>query len=101
MLLLVSELSSVVDWFHLGVSLEVPEAELHKMEADHRKTDRCKIEMLDWWTRNGEQPKWSAIVTALVGIGMKVLAQKIAIKYGIHNHLYYFYVCICNVSCTH
>ena len=83
--LLVSELSSVVDWFHLGVSLKLPVAELQKIEADHRKTDRCKIEMLDWWLRNTDLPTWSAIVMALKGIKMKALAQNIVIKYGKHT----------------
>ena len=80
---LVSELSDVVDWFHLGLYLGVPHSVLLTVEADHRgQTKRCKTEMLDWWMNNGEQLTWSAVVRALVGIGMRGLAEKIAVKYS-------------------
>ena len=80
--LMVSVLSSVADWFHLGFFLEVPVEELHKIEADHQKMGRrCKTEMLCWYERN-KQPTWSAIVTALKKIGRRTLAQTIVDQYG-------------------
>ena len=86
-LALVSELSAVADWFHLGFYLGVPLHELWKVEADHGgchsgRTERCKIEMLDWWLKNDKQTTWPDIVWALKGIGMNGLAQKIAVKYS-------------------
>ena len=100
MLLLVSELSRVVDWFHLGLYLGLPPHELDAIRTDSLgQTKDCRSAVLIGWMRNAEQPKWSAIVAALVGIGMKVLAQKIAIKYGMNNHLYYFYVCSPRALC--
>lgn len=84
---MISELHTVVDWFHLGLNLEVPKHELLKIEADFSgsysgKTERCKIEMLNWWLKNTEQKTWLDIVRALVRIQMTGLAQKIAERYG-------------------
>ena len=54
-----------------------------KIRADHKeKTDDCKTEMLMTWLRQTMSASWSAVVRALVGIGMGALAQKIAMKYG-------------------
>ena len=80
---LVSELRDVVSWFQLGIYLDISPTELMKIRADHReKTDACKTEMLMTWLRQTTQVSWSAVVRALVGIGMRVLAQKVAVKYG-------------------
>ena len=73
----------MVDWIHLGLFLRVPYSVLRTVEADHRgQTKRCKTEMLDWWVKNEEQPTLLAVVRALVGIGMRGLAQKMALKYS-------------------
>ena len=80
---LITELHDVVSWFQLGIYLDISPSELMKIRADHReKTDACKTEMLMTWLRQTTQVSWSAVVRALVGIGMRVLAQKVAVKYG-------------------
>ena len=80
---LVSELHDVVSWFQLGIYLDISLSELMKIRADHReKTDDCKTEMLVTWLRQSTQASWSAVVRALVGIRMRALAQKVAVKYG-------------------
>jgi len=65
----------------LGVNLEIPDYELMKIKYDCRDTDECKMHML---MRRMKLKKltWSDIVTALVGIKMGSLAQKIALKFG-------------------
>ena len=80
---LVSELHDVVSWFQLGIYLDISPSELMKIRADHReKTDDCKTEMLVTWLRQSTQVSWSAVVRALVGIRMRALAHKVAVKYG-------------------
>lgn len=72
----------VVEWFRLGVHLEIPETDLLTIRKDHRdQTEECRLEMLIKW---GELEKrtWSKLVKALVSIDRKVLANKIAKKYG-------------------
>ena len=79
---LVSELHEVVDWFHLGVHLDVPDSELMKIKRSYLEVDDCKTQVLIFWMKQALQLTWSAVVRALVGIRMYSLAQKIAIKYG-------------------
>ena len=83
MVLLVSELESVVDWFHLGLYLGLSPPELEAIRADKQgQTKDCRSAMFTRWIDNTVEPTWSDIVTALVGIGKKSLAHKITIKYG-------------------
>ena len=80
---LVSELTIVVDWFHLGLYLGVPEHELLCIEQYQRgHVQQCRTDMLTWWLQRGVQPTWTRVVRALEGIKMEPLARKIATKYG-------------------
>ena len=79
---LVSELHDVVNWFGLGLQLDVPDTELMKIRYNYRgEVDRCKTEVFICWMKQ-VKPTWSAVVRALVGIKMSSMAHKIAIKYG-------------------
>ena len=78
-----SQLEEVVDWFHLGLCLGIPQHELLIMEdyqRGHKK--RCRTDMLSWWLQHGTQRRWTSIVRAVEGIKMEPLARKIATKYG-------------------
>ena len=80
---LITELHDVISWFQLGIYLDISPSELMKIRADHKeKTDDCKTEMLMTWLRQTTDASWSAVVMALVGVRMRALAQKIAVKYG-------------------
>ena len=77
------ELSEVVDWYHLGLCLKVPDYRLQIIAKNHlQDTEMCKTKMLSWWKDNISEQKWSTIVQALVKTGSRVLAYKIALKYG-------------------
>ena len=81
---LVYELNEVVDWYHLGLHLEIPDVELQIIAKDHpQDTKMCRTKMLSWWMNNVEERKWATIVHALVRTGSRFLASKIALKYGI------------------
>ena len=80
---LISQLDEVVDWFHLGLYLSIPQHELLIMEdfrRGHKK--QCRTDMLSWWLQHGTQLTWTALVRAVDGIKMEPLARKIATKYG-------------------
>ena len=80
---LMCELSHVVGWYHLGLHLGVPEDELKLIAADYpQDTRRCRTEMLSWWMKNMVEKKWATVVQALVKTGEKVIACKIAKRYG-------------------
>lgn len=73
------------DWFHLGIHLEVGESELMAISHKHqnsRDLKASKTDLFTVWLRTSNQPSWSAIVRALVGIRMMNLAMKLGMKYG-------------------
>ena len=79
---LVIQLDEVVDWFKLGILLDISSSKLKRIRADHRETNACKTEMLVMWMEQTTNASWTTVVRALVGIRMETLAQNIAAKYG-------------------
>ena len=77
-----SELHEVIDWIPLGLYLGIKLPELKIIEANYPKDLKmCRIEMFKEWQKN-VTPTWSAVVQALVGIGMRRLASELAQKHG-------------------
>ena len=72
----------MVDWFHLGLYLNVPVHELQTIKADNGQTKDCRSTMLIQWMKQSKQATWAAVVTALLKIGMRGLAETIALKYS-------------------
>ena len=66
--LLLSKLTKVVDWYILGLHLNIPKYELDKIQKQfllNEGVERCKAEMLDMWLKKEEEPHWRVIVDAL------------------------------------
>ena len=66
--LLLSKLTKVVDWYVLGLHLNIPKYELDKIQKQfllNEGVERCKAEMLDMWLKKEEEPHWRVIVDAL------------------------------------
>lgn len=79
---LTSELKEVVDWYHLGVRLNIPDYQLKIIAKNNpRDVATCRTEMLSLWM-NTVQGKWATIVQALVETGSRTLACEIALKHG-------------------
>ena len=76
-----SELSTVSQWYLLGIYLGLRPSTLDPINADYKTTRECRTHMLIEWQRH-VTPTWSAVVKALVGIGRERLASDIATKYG-------------------
>ena len=80
---LISQLEEVVEWFHLGLYLGVPEYELLSIDKSKRgDVKECRTGMLSWWLQCGTTRRWTSVVRAVEGIKMEPLARKIATKYG-------------------
>ena len=81
-----NELQEVIDWIPFGFCLGIKMPELKTIETNHpNQLKRCRIEMLEEWQKK-VTPTWSAVVLALVGIGMTRLASELAQKHGwFHN----------------
>ena len=56
--------------------------ELKTIEANYPTLQRRRIEMLEEWQKK-VTPTWSAVVQALMGIGMRRLASQLAQKHGL------------------
>ena len=97
---LVTELEVVVNWFKLGIQLDISSSKLRKIRADHRVTDACKTEMLMMWMDQTTNASWTTVVRALQRMRMETLAQSIAAKYGESVlHRVSVYMCL-DTSCT-
>ena len=75
------ELQEVNDWVMLGLYLGIKMSRLEEIEEDYPRLARRRTQMLQEW-QNNVTPTWSAVVQALVGIGMRRLASELAQKYG-------------------
>ena len=82
--LLLFKLTKVVDWYVLGLHLNIPKHELDKVQKQfllNEGVERCKAEMLDMWLKKEEEPHWRVIVDALEKMKNYELAQEL-------RHLY-------------
>ena len=78
---LVSELQEVNDWVTLGLYLEIKIWRLRAIEKERLTIEERRTQMLEEWQKK-VTPTWSALVQALVGIGMRRLAYELAQKHG-------------------
>ena len=79
---LIQELEEVTEWEYFGTCLGLPEHTLQTIRRDNRRnTENRKREVLMEWTKI-KVPTWRRVIRALLEMGMEVLAEKIARKYG-------------------
>ena len=78
---LVSELQEVNDWVTFGLHLKIKIWKLRAIEKECQTIGERRTRMLEEW-QNNETPTWSAVVQALVGIGMRRLASDLAQTHG-------------------
>ena len=78
---LVNELSTVSQWYLLGIYLGLHSSTLDAIKKDCTDTKECLTQTLIQW-QECVTPTWSAVVRALVGIGRERLASHLATKYG-------------------
>ena len=77
---LLSKLTKVVDWYVLGLHLNIPKYELDKIQKQfllNEGVERCKAEMLDMWLKKEEEPHWRVIINALEKMKSYELAQEL------------------------
>ncbi len=68
-----------VEWFRLGVELEIAVPDLDAIKVKHREDpNNCFTDMLSVWLKNSDAPTWTAILSALRTTGTnRRLADKI------------------------
>lgn len=78
---LLSELTEVTDWYHLGIFLDIETAELDTIQNNHPCNDqRQKTEMLKVWL-HGNNASWKELCAALKMLNMNTVATHIMDKY--------------------
>ena len=76
-----NELREVNNWIPFGLNLGINSPRLKAIENEYRTIEECRTQLfIDWEKR--EVPTWSAVVKALMAIGMRRLASEIAQKHG-------------------
>jgi len=78
---LVNELQEVNNWIPFGLNLGIKISRLKAIEKTYHTIDDCRTQLFTDWQQQ-VVPKWSAVVKALMAIGMRLLASKLAQKYG-------------------
>ena len=78
---LVNELTEVNNWIPLGLSLGLKISTLEAIERERITIGERRTQMLIAWQKQ-ETTTWSAVVQALVGMGMRSLASQLARKHG-------------------
>ena len=78
----VSELTEVTEWHHLGVQLGVPAATLRTIESNYpHDAKRRKTEVLIWWCDNAPVISWEKLAQAVEAVGgHAAVAEKLRLK---------------------
>lgn len=73
---------SLVEWYALGIALDIESHELDEIEIDcMRDISRCTLAMLIQWHERKE-PTWEKLVKGLLKIGMISLAYTISRRFS-------------------
>ena len=94
-----SELSSVSNWYQLGIHLGLEPTQLRQIEErSPTEIERCKKDMIELWLRSKPGVSWKHIVTALREMGGEVATAKwIEQKYVIETGVF---LCVCICVCV-
>ena len=78
-----SELTTITDWYQLGVYLNLQTHDLNKIQQDHAHhgNDRQMVEMLSLWLRRTPNATWGDVVSALQQMGENRVAENICQKH--------------------
>jgi len=78
---LVNELQEVNNWIPFGLNLGIDISRLEAIEKERATIEERRTQLFIYWQKQ-VVPTWSAVVKALINIGMRRLALKVAQKYG-------------------
>ena len=82
-----SELTTVTNWYRLGINLDLQKHELDKIQQSYvfmdQQNDQRMLQMLDKWLRCTPNATWEDVVSALQQMGENRAAENIRQKYHI------------------
>ena len=74
-------LSDRVDWYELGIELDIPPGTLNAMREDHGKVRHRLMAMLEKWLSKYPEKGWNDIVIALKKMDKNDVAVEVEEKY--------------------
>ena len=74
-------LQEVNNWIHFGLNLGIDISRLEAIEKERATIEERRLQLFIYWQKQ-VVPTWSAVVKALMAIGMRRLASEIAQKHG-------------------
>ena len=74
-------LSDKVDWYELGIQLDITPATLNAVREDQPTVKRCLVVMLEKWQNKYPRKGWSDIIIALREMERNDLANQVANKH--------------------
>ena len=79
-----SELTTITNWYQLGLNLNLQTHELDKIQQDHahQGIDRQMLVMLGLWLRRTTNPTWEDVVSALQKMGENRVAENVRQKHN-------------------
>ena len=76
-----NELKGVINWIPLGLNLGFEVSTLLAIERERITIEERRTHMLIAWQKQAT-PTWSAVIQALVKMGMRALASQLAQNHG-------------------
>ena len=76
-----NELQEVNNWIPFGLNLGILWSSLEAIKMQCHNIEDCRTQLFISWQKQ-VVPTWTAVVKALMAIGMRRLASKLAQKYG-------------------
>ena len=78
---LTDALSDKVDWYELGITLDIPSGTLNVIKEDNDTAKRRLIAMLEKWLNKYPERGWSDVISALKSMERNDVADDVAGKY--------------------
>ena len=67
---MLGDIKEVTGWYSLGIQLEIETSYLDQIEKNYGgDTERCKIEVIKFWVRNGQKPTMRKLAKAVEDMG--------------------------------
>ena len=58
------------EWYSLGIQLDISISYLDQIEKNYGgDTERCRIEVINFWLRNVQKFTWNKLARAVEGVG--------------------------------
>ena len=92
-----NELQELNSWIPFGLNLGIEISGLETIEKECATIEECRTQLLLYWQKQ-VVPTWSAVVRALMAIGMRRLASKLARKYGKYVLMDQSYMCLLHAA---